>query len=178
MPLHHVRIALNLQLRVPEADLAARAPAVPAELGAELADHVVRICRRDSLSYFPAIDYFRSSGEIRAELFDLLDSVAWLASTLAREEISHRLRSVFSTVKIESAQCLAYALPGVRPGNAEALALLAQCYTPDRLRMELHVNLVQRREGVEGLERYASQVTQRWLREAFEELQITHARRL
>jgi hypothetical protein len=178
MPLHHTRIALNLLLRIPEASLAARAPAVPAELGAELADKVEQFCAHSALGYFPAIDFFRSREEISADLFDLLDSISWLAATLAREEINQRLRPVFSNVKVESAQCLAYALPSVRPGQPDAAALLANHYTPDRLRLELHLNLMQRREAVEGLERYASQVSHRWLSESFEDLQITHARRL
>jgi hypothetical protein len=175
MPLHHHRIALNLKLRLPEDALTQHSPVSPVGLGAELAAEVWRCCTDRGLSYFPALDYFRGDEQFDQKLLGLLDDMTWLAGQIVRAEVGIKLRPVFSTVRIESMQCLCYALPSVRPGQSHSESLLAAHLTPDILRLELLVNLLQRKEAAGGLERFARQVTTRWLKESFAEVEITHA---
>ena len=175
MPLHHHRIALTLRLKLPQDALTQHSPVSPAVLGAELAAEICRRCAERGLSYFPALDFFREDEQFDQKLIGLLDDMSWLAGQIVRGEVATKLRPVFSAVRIEAMQCQCYALPPIRPSQAGADTVLASHLTPDVMRLELLVNLLQRRESPEGLERYARQVATRWLKESFVEVEVTHA---
>lgn len=175
MSLHHHRIALSLRLRVPLDALTQHSPVEPQQLGAELASEMRRLCTESRMSYYPALDYFRGNERFDQNLISLLDDMSWLAAQIVRTEIATKLRPVFSNVRIEALQCLCFTLPPVRPGQQDAERRLIDHLTPDTLRVELVVNLLKRNDLSEGLDRYAREVTARWLRESFLDVHVTHA---
>jgi len=177
MSLHHLRIGISLALSVPEALLAKRSPIDADALALRLAEAAQGCRRQEGLSYFPAIDYFRGREDFDQDLIRMLDDLTWLAGQIVREEIRRRLRGIFSNVRIESVQSVAFALPSVRPSQADCLSHLAKHYHPARLRLDLQLGLVQKRADVEGMARYARQVLTRWLKDDFPDLKITHAER-
>lgn len=73
---------------------------------------------------------------------------------------------------------MAYAFPGVRPGKPNANATLARHYTPNILKFELLVSVLQKQAPQEGFEKYADNTVYRWLSEVFEDVDIVSARLL
>ncbi len=75
-------------------------------------------------------------------------------------------------------QCTAYNLPNVRYNEHNARDCLARHYTPNTIKLDLVLNIIQKREPKEGLDRFAKQLVYRWLREDFESIEISAARQL
>ena len=75
-------------------------------------------------------------------------------------------------------QCTAYNLPNIRQNEHNALDCLARHYTPNTIKLDLVLNIIQNREPKEGLDRFAKQLVYRWLREDFESIEISAARQL
>lgn len=178
MSLHHSKIELSLTARIPEEIIAARSPIGAAELALQVSGQVDVVRRQDGLSYFPAIDYFRDHAGFDQNLIRMLDDLCWLSGQILREEIRARLRGIFSEVRVQTVQCLAFTLPSARPNQADALGALANHYNPTKLRMVLSLSLLQKRPDIAGLERYASHVVMRWLKDDFPDLQVNHTQQL
>jgi hypothetical protein len=176
--LHVTKVELSVKLAVPVALLQKHLPAPIDKLGAQLADEIHQWVTRNNLGYYPALDYFKEGADISGYLLDAVDEVASLATALATERINDLLVPIFSNVTISAIQCLAFALPTVRPGKPNAKAALAEHYTPNVLKFELVVSVLQKHKSQEGFEKYADNTVFRWLSEVFEGVEISSARLL
>jgi len=192
--LHMATVALTVRLRLSEEVLANYLPASPQVVGEELAEAVQGLVREQKLGYFPALEYFRAEPGMDEGLLDAVDHIAWLATSLVRDEVRRRLRPVFASVRFSALQALAFTLPPVRPGQPQAFERLARHYTPDTVKADLLLDLVQKGPppmpseagdaaagGTDGdpgsdLGPLAGQMVRRWLAPCFAELEITAAR--
>lgn len=176
--LHVTRVELSVKVVVPIALLQKHLPAPIDKLGEQLAGEVHKQATSQNLGYYPALDYFKDQGEFPAYLLDAVDEVFSLATGIATHKINEVLVPIFSNVKINNIQCMAYALPGIRPGKPNAKAILARHYTPNILKFELLVSVLQKQSPQEGFEKYADNTVYRWLSEVFETVEIVSARLL
>ena len=114
-----------------------------------------------------------------ADLLEAAESISWLVCGLVRNELRSRLRPVFSNLKFESVQSVAYTMPSVRPGNSNALHDLAQHYTPDQVRINLIASSIRRQDNDEEIAiKLAKHQICRWLKDRFKSLEITSIRYL
>lgn len=176
--LHIATIALSLRARLKSADLLQRLPASPYTLGDNLARSVHEFALRDNLGYYPALDYLKKRAAVEDYLLNAVEQVAAETAHLVRQRVVDRLTPIFSSVRFQSLQITAFALPPVRPGQPQALSQLARFYTPDTVKCDLLLTLIRRQQSDEGLERYAKATAQRWLADDFAEFEITSARLL
>jgi len=178
--LYVTRIGLTVKGRLPRYALEKYIPASLDTLGQQLAQQVDDYTRQNQLGYYPALDFFKlqqkQQGSVDSYLLDAADDVAQIAMTITKQEATRILAPVFSSVRIESVLSLAYALPSVRPGQKNALERLALHYIPDVVKFECFITMLQRHEAKPGIEIGAKKIAWQWLREAFEEMEITTAR--
>lgn len=175
-PLHIARIALAAKMTLPPLALERHLPCPPSRIGEELAHQVHEYVLQQALGYYPALGFFQVGGGIDPALLDAAEQTAWLASRLLQEEVLVKLRAAFSTVRFEASQAIAFTLPLVRPGQADALPALARHYTPDTLRVELLLSLVQRTPDTGSTDKLAEHLVMRWLAPSLRSLEITAAR--
>lgn len=174
--LHISRVNVTLQLRVPEEALMQRLVASPTVVGEELARQVDDYARRHRLGYYPALEYFEQTPDaIEADLIDTARGIAWLVTSLIESDLTQRLRPAFSATQIEDIRLVAFTMPTVRPGQANARVELARHFTPDTAKVALEVSNVEKRP-LEGAEKIAEHKLVRWLEPHFEALEITSAR--
>lgn len=176
--LHVVKVELSVKVAVPIALLQKHLPAPIDKLGEQLAGEIHKQVVESGMGYYPALDYFRDQVRFPAYLLDAVDEVSALAAELATRRISEVLVPIFSNVKVNNIQCLAYALPGIRPGMPAAKTALAKHCTPNLLKFELVVSVLQKSPPQEGFKKYADNSVYRWLSEVFETVDITSARLL
>lgn len=167
------RVALSARLRIPARVFDKYLPASPVRVGEELAENVHELVQREHLGYYPALEFFRGREGFDENLLDAADHIAWIATSLVRDEVQTKLRPVFSTVRFNGIQCLAFTLPSIRPGQPNALQRLARHYTPDAVKLDLELTLLRKDQANEGLDRFASHVVCRWLKQSFASLEIT-----
>jgi hypothetical protein len=170
-----VSVAAGLVLAVPRRILENHSAASPRVVGEELAGRVQGHVQRTRLGYYPALDYCEDVGAVPSELMDAVDSIAWLARELAREEVLARLSGSFSRVRLDALRCVAYTLPPVRPTEINARERLTRHFTPDRVRVGVVVAMDRERAGAEGSEAYARGMLWRWLKDRFSALEVTGA---
>jgi len=173
--MHVDHISLTLRLTLSEEKLQRHTPAPVTSVGEKLATMIDQYSRENQLGYYPAIEYFRQVPETDQSLIDTAEQIAWHISKLAREEIQSRLRPIFSTVRLQSIQTEAFALPSVRPSQPSAFEQLQKHCTPDTVKVELLVSLLrkdadQRGKAAEG---YARKMMYRWLKTGFEDVEVT-----
>ena len=172
------KISLTLRLQFSESALHQHITASPVKAGKALAIAVDNYSRENDLGYYPAIDYFEQVDTFDKDLVKAVERISWQVSKFARQEIQKRLRPIFATVKFQSVQTEAYALPGVRPGHESALEHLSEHYTPDTLKVELQLSMLRKendhREG--AAEGYARKMMFRWLGDLFESIEVTSSR--
>jgi hypothetical protein len=169
------RVSLSLVVGIPPAVFERHLPSSPRLVGHLLAEAVAQYEQSHELGYYPALDFFLDQGGLDPELLNAAENIAWLGSSLVREEIRVRLRGVFANVKIQSIQCLAFAMPTVRPHNPRAIDQLAEHYTPDRIKLDLLVTLFRKESTAEGMDRMARNMIHHWLKDSFDFLEITSA---
>lgn len=169
------RVALTLVVGIPPAVFERHLPSSPQLVGRLLAEAVGRYEQEHELGYYPALDFFQEQGQVDSELLNAAESIAWLGSSLVREEVRVRLRGVFANVKIQSIQCQAFVMPTVRPQGPAALERLAEHFTPDRIKLELQVTLFRKEDAAEGMEQMARNMAHHWLKDSFDFLEITSA---
>lgn len=178
MNLNFTRVALTFNVTVPEKVLEKHIAASPQVVGAELARQVIAYETAHKLGYYPALDYFQQQGGIERELLDALDNIAWVVTSMVRNEIRIRMRPVFSKLQFENLQIQAYAMPAVRPGNPNALALLAQHYSATSVKVSLIATLIQKLADPEAAARMAEGMIYRWLKEHFSHIEVTSSHTL
>jgi hypothetical protein len=173
------KVALSVRIRVAQDDLDSHAAASAAVVGNELAQQVARYVREQRLGYYPALEYFNElKTGVDADLLEAVDSLSWLANRLVREEVRKKLRPLFASLRFNAIQNMAWSMPTVRPGQNNALTLLAEHYTPNDVKLELTASLMQRDDQQRDFQRLASHLVHRWLGDSFEQVEVTSCRRL
>ena len=169
------RIAVSLQVKVHAESIEQHSAASPYIVGEELARQVATYVQHERLGYYPALEYFRAvEGAIEPELLEAVESISWLVCGLVQQELKTRLRTVFSNLKIESIQTVAYTMPAIRPGSSNALHDLAQHYTPDQVRINLVATSIRRQDNDQEVAiKLARHQICRWLKDHFAALEIT-----
>lgn len=169
------RIALNILVRLPEHVFERHLPSSPYVIGTELADQVVAYVREHELGYYPALDFFENNGGLDPELIEAASHTSWFVANLVREEIHRKLRPIFASLSFQSVQTVAFTMPTVRPAQLNAYNELVEHYTPDTIKVGLVVGVFQKRENDEALTRWARHTAYRWLKNSFEEFEVTSA---
>lgn len=174
--LHLNRVALTLVLRLPEHIFVRHLPASPRVVGDALAERVQAYSQTHALGYFPALDFFRQPDiEFDSDLLDAADHMAWFVCQTARDEVQRKLRPVFSNLNFVSVQSQAFTMPTVRPAHINARQALAQHYTPDTVKLILVASSFQKSEQPQTLGKWASHMAYRWLKDSFEQVEVTSA---
>lgn len=172
MSLHFNKLNLSLHTEIADEVLSQHSVASAEIVAGQLAFAISDYVRKHGLGYYPALDFFRRQGGIDVELLDAEDSLAWLACKLARGEIQKKLRAAFSSMKFHGVQSQAFKMPTVRPGQNNSLELLAQHYSANFVRLDMSVTLIQKQPADDNLQRYARQLSSRWLKHSFKALQV------
>jgi len=173
-----IKVELGVKLAVPISTLQKNLPAPIDKLGNQVANEVDKRVARQGLGYYPAIEYFIEQDSFPAYLLDAMQEVSALTIDIVSNTINDLLVPIFSNVQISNMQCLAFSLPSVRPGKPHALRDLAKHFTPNAVKFELVVSVLQKEKSAEGFEGYADNTVYRWLSEVFEDVQIFSARLL
>ncbi|WP_455207695.1 hypothetical protein [Kaarinaea lacus] len=174
--LHVAKVELSVKVVVPIALMQKHLPAPIDKLGEQLASEIQKRVADSGLGYYPALDYFKGQEGFPAYLLDAVDEVSSLAAEIAAHKINEVLVPIFSNVTINNVQCLAFALPAVRPNRPVGKTTLAEHYTPNVLKFEIVVSVLQKNPPQEGFEKYADNTVYRWLSEVFESVEIASAR--
>ena len=173
-----IKVELGVKLAVPISTLQKNLPAPIDKLGNQVANEVDKRVARQGLGYYPAIEYFIEQDSFPTYLLDAMQEVSALTIDIVSNTINDLLVPIFSNVQISNMQCLAFSLPSVRPGKPHALRDLAKHFTPNAVKFELVVSVLQKEKSAEGFEGYADNTVYRWLSEVFEDVQIFSARLL
>ena len=176
--LHIATVALIIRARLKSADLLQRLPASPYTLGDDIARQAHEFVVRENLGYYPALDYLKKRAAVNDYLLDAAEQVAAVTGEWVRQHILDRLTPIFSSVRFQSLQITAFALPPIRPGQPQAQAQLARFYTPDTVKCDVLLTLIRKQPTDDGLEGYASATARRWLADDFAEFEIISARLL
>ena len=173
MNLQFAKIALALQVEVPESSLERHLAASPSVVGVELANQVLAYERLHHLGYFPAIDYFIENGGVEQELLEALQNISWVVTNMVRNELRIKLRPVFSTLRFEAIQTLAYTMPNVRANDPNALDKLIRHYSATSVKVNIIATLIQKHLDIDAAEKAATNLCYRWLRPHFSHIEVT-----
>lgn len=176
MNLHLNSAMLSLVVQLPEHVFIRHLPASPAVVGEALAEQVMAHVQSQRLGYFPALEYFRAQpAAVEPELLDAAENIAWFTCNQARGEIQRKLRPVFSSLSVHSAQALAFTMPAVRPHQPNARQELIRHFTPDCAKLILQVNSFQKSAQTEAMAKWASHLAYRWLKDSFARVEVSSA---
>lgn len=173
MPLSFTSVALSLQVSVPETALERHLAASPRVVAEHLAEQVIAYEQAHNLGYFPAIEFFQQHGGIEPELFDALENISWVLTSMVRNEIRLRLRPVFSQLKIESIKTVAFTMPTVRPGQANAKPNLITHFSATTVKANIIATLLQKIVDTKAAARMAEGMCYRWLQEHVSAINVT-----
>jgi len=167
----------TVRVKLAEEVVLQHSPSSPVVIGGELARQIHEYVVEHKMGYYPALDYFASeiTGQtgLDPDLIDATESMSWLVCRLVRNEFQSKLRQVFSSVKFQTVQTIAYTMPAVRFGTANALHDLALHYTPLSVKLELILSRVSKGRGDEGIEDFIHNAIQRWLKDSFESVDVS-----
>ncbi len=172
------KVLLIIDVQLKEQSLQQYLPCSATVIGQTLAAIADEYEKENKTGYYPAIDFFKTLDSVDPDLIMSAEQVAWLVSKLAREIIQTKLRPIFSSVQFQSIQTLAFGLPKIRPGKADAIEQLARYYTPDSVKIELVVTMMRRDSEAEDdrAEPYARKMVFRWLESAFESVSVKNSK--
>jgi len=173
-----IKVELGVKLAVPIATLQKHLPAPIDKLGGQIASEVDKRVVQQSLGYYPAIDYFIEQEDFPGYLLDAVKEVSELTVDIVTSTIRELLVPIFSNVQVNNIQCLAFSMPSARPGKPNASQDLAKHFTPNAVKFELVVSILQKDKSSKGLEKYADNTVYRWLSEVFEGVEVFSARLL
>lgn len=176
MTLQLSQIAMSMLVTVPISSLERHVAASPLVIGEQLAADVHNYVIKQNIGYYPAIDYFEANGGIDAELISAAHHISWIISGMVRNEIRIRMRPVFSNIKFESIQTMAFMMPKCRPNQANAKAALVAHYTINTVKATIRATLIQRFHDASVAERMAREMAYKWLGEHVEKLEICSAK--
>lgn len=172
------RVALTLQLTIAPEKLEALLREADRQLAVALAARVDAWVRDQKLGYYPALEFLVAQGVVQAEEFEALRTLAATLRKRVKRDVQTCLWPVFSSVQIERAQSMAFLLPRVTPGKPDAVRLLAQHYFPNAVRLELMLATLDKLNRLEDVIAFSEQKVVRNLRDAFETVAVSAARRI
>lgn len=167
------RVAVTLDVKVPQQALEKHIPASPYVVGEEIAEQTNNYVLKTSLGYYPALDFLKQQEALDKDLVDTIENISWFVSNLVREELTIRLRPAFSNIRFENISLHAFKMPSVRPGHNNALHLLASHYTPNRAHVSLTVTSIKKYDDAITAERMTKNMIYRWLNDHMASLNIT-----
>lgn len=173
-----VQTGVSVRVQVALAVIQAHLGDLAAAAGPEVARQIHRYVEQERLGYYPALEFFHARVDIAAGLVAAVEQVGEFVCEHARSTARSRLWPVFSQVRVMHAQLLALTLPSVRPQHPDALTALIAHYTPNAVKLTLHLSSIEKRTTLDGAEKFAANKVVQWLREAFETVEITDARLL
>ena len=176
--LHVATIAMTARATIPDYAFEQQFPSSLDTLGMQLARQVHDYVKQQQIGYYPALDFIKQQNCVEPFLFDALEQVAEFAMAMSEREIYSLLSPVFSNVVIESMQLIAYTMPVVRFAKDGDIAELARHFTPNAIKFDLHVSMIQKHEPSKTLDKAAKQMVLRWLSEPFKEIEVTSSRLL
>ena len=205
--LHVARIAITARGTIPDYAFAQTFSSSLQALGSQLAQQVHEYVQQEGLGYYPPLDFFyeqnvreqkvyeqkdlkqevteqnvrqhnQAQRYVEPYLLDAVKEVAQWAVEMGRREILSLLQPVFSSVVIDNIQAIAFTMPTVRFGQTGALPQLAKHFTPNSIKFDLTLSMLQKHEVEAGLEKAASHMVLRWLSEPFLAIEVTSARLL
>lgn len=162
----------TVRVRLAEDVLLQHSPSSAEIVGNELTQQIHDYVQRHKLGYYPALDFFEQHGDIDYDLLQTAENMSWLLCRLVRQEFQSKLRQVFSQVQFQSVQTLAYTMPPVRYGNANALHDLSLHYTPLSVKLELVLTMISKNSSVSA-EDFIKNALHRWLKDSFEMIEIS-----
>jgi len=173
MALQFTSISLSMKLAVAEDELERHLAASPSVVTDELVSHVKKHEKENRLGYFPALDYYINNNAIDADLVSALQSISWVVTNMVRNEIRIKLRPVFSNIKFESIQTLAYTLPQVRVSDKQLTEKLLEHFSANNVKVNLTVTLIQKFIDNSAAEKLAKNLTYQWLKNSFHSIDIS-----
>jgi hypothetical protein len=162
----------TVRVRLAEEVILQHSPSSAEIVGNELTEQIHAYVQQHKLGYYPALDFFENNGGLDPELLQAAENMSWLLCRLVREEFQSKLRQVFSRVQFHSAQTLAYTMPAVRYGSANALHDLSLHYTPLSVKLELVLTMISK-NSKEGAEDFIKNALHRWLKDSFEMIDVS-----
>ncbi len=173
------QVALGVRIVLDPESMDEHAAASADVVGGELARQVSDYVRENRLGYYPALDYFKDQpGILDADLLNAADNLSWLATRLVREEVRKRLRPLFASMRFDAMQSLAFTMPTVRPGQPNALTRLTEHYTPNVVKLDLTASIMTRHDTGQDMKGHSSHQVYRWLKDHFQEVEVTNSRQL
>ncbi|MDH5425067.1 MAG: hypothetical protein OEY29_08750 [Gammaproteobacteria bacterium] len=172
------RYLLTLRVRLAEELVLQHSASSPVVIGHELAAQIHDVVKQQQMGYYPPLEFFygrhfAGHSGLDPELMEAADGISWLLCRLVRNELQSKLRQVFSSVKFQSVQTMAYTMPPVRYGANNALYDLAQHYTPLSVKLEIMLSMISKNQPAEGAEAFISNTTHRWLKDSFESIEVS-----
>lgn len=174
--LHFATVAVALRVRVPRAALMEHLPASPYTMGMDIAQQTHDYVMHAQLGYYPPLDFLKTQNIVDGYLLDAAQHVATVSGEFVQQRITEKLVPIFSSVRFQAIHIQAFALPTIRPNQPHPVEHLARHYTPDVVKCDMLLSVVQKQKLEQGLDRYASTTVERLLTDTFEEFEITSAR--
>jgi hypothetical protein len=174
--LHAIKALLSATVRLSDEIFERHSPFSPHEIGEHLARQVESRVREDALGYYPALGFFEGGDKLDSQLLEIFDQLAWLGSSLVREELNVRLRPLFASVEMQSMQTVAYNMPKVRPSDPNAHERLRTHYTPNQFKFDVMLTMIRKTAGSDELDSYIRRVVHRHLGEAFDIIDLTNVK--
>jgi hypothetical protein len=162
-----------MKLLVPEDSLARHLAASPSVVTEEIVSQIKEYERIHHLGYFPALDYYINNNAIDADLIDALQNIIWVVTNMVRNEVRIKLRPVFSNIKFESIQTLAYTLPAVRINDERLTEKLREHFSLTTVKVTLSATLIQKIADKQAAEKIAKNLAYQWLKGGFSTVEIS-----
>jgi len=167
---------VTLRVTLDEEVLLQHSPSSAQVIGNELASQIHEHVKQQQMGYYPALSYFSDDPAQTAldpDLIDATESVSWLVCRLVRNECQTRLRQIFSSVRFQTVQTIAYTMPAVRFGGNNALHNLALHYTPLSVKLDLELSVISKHLPADGVELFISNTLHRLLKDSFESVEVS-----
>jgi len=173
MSLNFTSIALSLVVIVPEKSLEQHMAASPHVVTDELVSKVIQYQQQHKLGYYPALDFFIQNSAFDADLIEAVQNIAWVVTSMVRNEVKIKLRPAFSNIKFENIQPVAYTMPSVRPTDTHKLEKLSEHFSLTTVKLNLIATLIQKVVNKQAAQTFARNLAYRWLKDSFADVNVT-----
>jgi hypothetical protein len=172
--LNITKIHISLKVKVSNELLEQHLVSSATVVGEALTESVLASVKKNSIGYFPALEYFQNQGDLDDDLMDAAETIGWFSSKIAREEVQNKMRPFFSTLHFQSVQTMAFTMPTVRPNKHNAHQSLIDHYTPNVVKLDIVASLL-KKEQLKGIANWAKQLFRRNLENSFDEIEVIQA---
>lgn len=160
-------------VKASEESLQQHLAATPSVVTHELVQQILAYEQKSKMGYFPALEFLIQHNTLDPDLVNALQNIIWVVSNLVNNEIKQKLRPVFSTVRLDSLQPVAFGLSNVMVNDINRQDKLLQFYDLTRIRVNLTVTMVQKNKQDEAAQEMARSLAYRWLQSSFERIEVT-----